>query len=286
METSTTESAVEIPVANVAMTSRSVMGMQAPGVIQPRSVRDQVSDEEWQTRVDLAAAYRLMVRYGMTDMIYNHITARLPDNTEEFLINAYGLHYSEVNASNLHRINHEGEITLRGNSHYGINFPGFVIHGAVHLARPDVNCVVHSHSRAGIAVSAMKAGLLPLSLLGMRFSGHIGYHDCEGIVVNMDERETLVRDLGTHNAMMLRNHGVLVCGPTIAEAFNSHYMLEQACKIQVDAMSAGTELVMPPPEVVSQTARMFEPGVRRAFGVMEWEAMLRLLDRDDPSFRE
>ncbi len=286
METVAKKATVKKPVANAAMTSRSVMGMQAPSVVQSRPVRDQVSGEEWQTRVNLAAAYRLMVRFGLSDMIYNHLTARVPDNSDEFLINAYGLHYSEITASNLHRLNHEGEITLRGNSHYGINFPGFIIHGAVHQARSDVNCIVHSHTRAGIAVSAMKAGLLPLSLAGMRFSNHIGYHDCEGIVVNMDERESLVRDLGPHNALMLRNHGLLVCGPTIPEAFNSHYMLEQACKIQVDAMSAGTELVIPPPEVVAQTAHMFEPGVRRAFGVMEWEALLRQLDREEPSYKD
>lgn len=167
----------------VVETNGSVLGMAKPGSESSRPVRGQVSEEEWNTRVDLAAAYRLMVRYGMTDMIYNHITARLPDRPDEFLINAYGLHYSEVTASNLHRINHDGEITLRGNTHYGVNYPGFIIHGAIHQARLDVNCVVHSHTRAGVAVSSMKVGLLPLSLFGMRFSGHIGYHDCEGTVV-------------------------------------------------------------------------------------------------------
>ena len=286
METSTKDHPAVKPIANVGMTSRSVMGAQAPGVIQSRPVRDQVSPEEWQMRVDLAAAYRLMVRFGMTDMIYNHITARAPDRPDEFLINAYGLHYAEVTASNLHRINHEGEITQRGNTHYGVNFPGFVIHGAIHAARPDVNCVVHSHTRAGIAVGAMKVGLLPLCLFAMRFTGHIGYHDCEGIVVNMDERESLVRDLGPHNVMMLRNHGVLACAPTIAEAFNTHYMLEQACKIQVDAMVSGTELVLPKAGVPEQAAHMFEPGVRRAFGVLEWEALLRILDKEEPSYRD
>lgn len=268
------------------MTSRSAMGQQVPSVVASRPIRDQVSAAEWEARVDLAAAYRLMVRFGMTDMIYNHITARVPDRPDEFLINAYGLHYSEVTASNLHRINHEGEITQRGSSHYGVNFPGFVIHGAVHLARPDVNCVIHSHTRAGIAVSTMKAGLLPLCLFGMRFAGNIGYHDCEGIVVGLEERETLVRDLGPHNVMMLRNHGVLACGPTIAEAFNTHYMLEQACKVQVDAMTSGTELMLPPNHAVEQAAHMFQPNVRRPFGIMEWEALRRLLDKEDPSYRD
>lgn len=266
--------------------SRSTMGQQAPAVIESRPVRDQVSPQEWEMRVDLAAAYRLMVRFGMTDMIYNHITARVPDRPDEFLINAYGLHYSEVTASNLHRINHEGEITQRGKSHYGVNFPGFVIHGAVHQARADVNCVIHSHTRAGIAVSAMKVGLLPLCLFAMRFTSNIGYHDCQGIVVGLEERESIVRDLGPHNVLMLRNHGVLACGPTVAEAFNTHYMLEQACKVQVDAMAAGTELVLPTKETVEQAAHMFQPNVRRPFGVMEWEALRRLLDKEEPSYRD
>lgn len=277
---------VDKPNVNEIKNNYSVMGMQAPGTTPSRSIRDDVSEVEWKTRVDLAAAYRLMVRYGMTDMIYNHLTARVPDAPDEFLINAYGLHYSEINASNLHRINHAGEITQRGNTHYGINYPGFLIHGAVHQARADVNCIIHSHSRAGVAVSAMKDGLLPLSLQGMRFSGHIGYHGCEGTVVHMEERATLVQDLGNHNVMMLRNHGLIACGPSIAEAFNTHYMLDQACKIQVDAMGSGAEIVMPPASVVEETARLFQPHVRRAYGVMEWEAMLRLLDRDDPSFRD
>ncbi|MES2537111.1 MAG: class II aldolase/adducin family protein [Pseudomonadota bacterium] len=264
----------------------SILGMQAPGLIHSRPIRDQVSDEEWQTRVNLAAAYRLVAMYGMTDMIYNHITARVPDAPDEFLINAYGFHYSEITASNLHKINHDGEFTLRANTHYGINYPGFIIHGAVHMARPDVHCVLHSHSRAGIAVGAMKQGLLPLSILAMRFYGRLAYHDCQGTVVNIGERESLVAGLGARNAMLLRNHGVIACGPTIAEAFNTHYMLDQACKIQVEAMSTGAELILPSREVVEETARQFEPNTRRPFGVMEWDAMLRLLDRQDQSYRE
>ena len=266
--------------------NRSTWGMQAPALVASRPVRDQVSDAEWQTRVDLAAAYRLMDVYGMTDMIYNHITARVPDAPGEFLINAYGFHYSEITASNLHKIDHEGNFTLRADTHYGINFPGFVIHGAVHQARPDVHCVIHSHTRAGVAVSAMAGGLLPLSLLSMRFHGHLGYHDCEGVVVDLDERKTLVRDLGGHDAMILRNHGLLACGASIAEAFNTHYMLEQACKIQVDVMGGGATPVLPPESVVAETARQFEPGVRRAYGVMEWEALRRLLDRHDASYQD
>jgi ribulose-5-phosphate 4-epimerase/fuculose-1-phosphate aldolase len=273
------------PVPSTTLDNQSVRGMQSPGVISHTPVRDRVSETEWRTRVDLAACYRLMVVYGMTDMIYNHITARLPDAPEQFLINGYGLHYSEITASSLHRIDHDGEIVMRGNTHYGINHPGFVIHSAVHKARPDVNCVVHSHTRAGVAVSALKCGLLPLSLLAMRFHGRIGYHDCEGTVVELGEQGRIVKDLGPHNAMILRNHGLLACGPTTAEAFNTHYMLDTSCKIQVDAMSCRSDLVMPSPEVLERTAYLFQPEVRRPYGLMEWEAMLRLLDRQDPSYK-
>lgn len=249
-------------------------------------IRDLVSPEEWQMRVDLAAAYRLMDHYGMTDMIYNHITARVPGAPDQFMINAYGLHYSEITASNLHKINEAGEFVLRGNSHYGINYPGFIIHGAVHSARDDIVCVIHSHSNEGVAVGSMKQGLMPLCLLGMRFANSVAYHDCEGTVVNIEERASLVRDLGPHNVMMLRHHGIIACGPSIAEAFNTHYMLDRACKVQVAALAGGMEnLLMPAEKAVNDTERAFLPQSRRAYGVLEWEAMLRILDRKDPSFR-
>lgn len=264
----------------------SVFGVAAENAVSERAIRELVSAEEWQMRVDLAAAYRLMDHYGMTEMIYNHITARVPGAPDQFLINAYGLHYSEITASNLHKIDEDGEIVLRGNSHYGINYPGFVIHGAVHSARDDVVCVIHSHSPEGIAVSSIKQGLMPLCLLGMRFANRIAYHDCEGTVVDMAERASLVRDLGPHNVMLLRHHGVIACGPTVAEAFNTHYMLERACKVQIAAMSAGLDnLVMPADDAVKATEVAFRPESRRAFGVMEWEAMLRILDRKDSSYR-
>lgn len=263
----------------------SVYGMVDAGAVQARSIRELVSAEEWKMRVDLAAAYRLMDHYGMTEMIYNHITARVPGAPDQFLINAYGLHYSEITASNLHKIDESGEFVLRGNSHYGVNYPGFIIHGAVHSAREDIVCVIHSHSTEGIAVSAMAQGLMPLSLLGMRFANSIAYHDCEGTVVNIAERESLVRDLGPHNVMMLRHHGVIACGPTIAEAFNTHYMLERACKVQVAALAGGLDRVlMPSTEAVDLTEKAFDRNARRAYGVLEWEALLRILDRKDPSY--
>lgn len=264
----------------------STWGMLNAGAVSDRPIRDLVSPEEWQMRVDLAAAYRLMDHYGMTEMIYNHITARVPGAPSQFLINAYGLHYSEITASNLHKIEESGEFVLRGNSHYGFNYPGFIIHGAVHAARPDIICVIHSHATEVVAVSAMKEGLMPLSLLGMRYAKNIGYHDCEGTVVNIEERASLARDLGDHDVMMLRHHGVIACGPTVQEAFNTHYMIDRACKVQIAAMAGGIEaIVMPSEEAVSATAKAFRPETRRAYGVMEWEALLRILDRKDPSYR-
>jgi ribulose-5-phosphate 4-epimerase/fuculose-1-phosphate aldolase len=261
--------------------------MGAPALIERRPMRDRVSPEEWQMRVDLAACYRLMDVYDMTDMVYNHISARLPDESNHFLINAYGLHYSEITASNLHKINHNGEIVERAwGTHLGVNPSGFVIHRAVHRGRPDINCVIHTHTRAGTAVAAMKCGLLPLSLVGMKYANHIGYHDCEGLVVGGDEEERLIANLGTHDAMILRNHGLLVGAPTIAEAFNSIYMLERACQTQVDAMASGAELLLPSQEAEDSTAHLMHRETRRAYGVMEWEAMLRLLDRRDPGYRD
>ncbi len=266
--------------------NRSVFGMVDADAVERRSIRDLVSPQEWEMRVNLAAAYRLMDHYGMNEMINNHITARVPGAPDQFLINAYGLHYSEVTASNLHKINEGGEIVLRGNSHYGINYPGFIIHGAVHSARSDIACIIHSHFTEGVAVSAMKQGLMPLSLFGMRFANDIAYHDCEGTVVNIEERASLVRDLGHHNVMMLRHHGVIACGPTVAEAFNTHYMLERACKVQVAALAGGIDgLLLPTSDAVKLTEMAFRPGSRRTFGLLEWDAMLRLLDRKDPSYR-
>ena len=198
-----------------------------------KSVKDQVSPEEWQARVELAACYRLVDHYGMTDLIYNHITARIP-GTEHLLINLYGLLYKEITASSLVKIDVEGEIIAKPDTDYGINKSGYVIHGAIHKARPDVNCVMHTHTRAGMAVSAMNCGLLPLSQTSIRFHNHIGYHDYEGPAVDLDERERIVSDLGEHDALVMRNHGLLTCGPTVPEAFNLMYQLEQSCRSQVD----------------------------------------------------
>src|SRR5262245_6422103 len=244
-----------------------------------KSIRGQVSAEEWQARVDLAACYRLVDKYGMTDLIYNHITARIPGSADHLLINLYGMLYKEITASSLVKIDVEGEIVWKPDTDYGINKSGYVIHGAIH--KPGVACVLHTHTRAGIAVSAMKCGLLPLSQTSIRFVGHVGYHDYEGPAVDLDERERIVADLGPHDALIMRNHGLLTCGATVQQAFNTMYHLELSCRSQVDAMAARAELVMPGENVLAHTAHLYQPGTRRPYGVLEWPAMLRLLEAED-----
>jgi ribulose-5-phosphate 4-epimerase/fuculose-1-phosphate aldolase len=253
-----------------------------------RSIRDEVSAEEWRVRVDLAACYRLVEHFGMTDLTYNHITARvpahlpahLPYQEHHILINLYGLLYREITASSLVKIDLEGNVLWKPDTDYGLNRAGYVIHGAIHRARHDVTCVLHTHTRAGMAVAAMACGLLPISQTSIRFDGHIGYHDYEGPAVEPAERERLVKNLAAHNAMILRNHGLLSCGPSIPQAFNTMYQLELACRAQVDAMAARTELTVPSREVLERTAHLYQPGTRRPYGELEWPAMLRLLEAE------
>jgi ribulose-5-phosphate 4-epimerase/fuculose-1-phosphate aldolase len=247
-----------------------------------KSIRDDVSEQEWQTRTDLAACYRLVDQYAMSDLIYNHITARIP-GTDHLLINLYGLLYKEITASSLVKIDVEGKIVWKPDTDYGINVSGYVIHGAIHTARPDVACVLHTHTRAGMAVSAMKCGLLPLSQTSIRFVGHLGYHDYEGPAIDKEERERIVDDLGAHDALVMRNHGLLTCGATIQQAFNTMYQLELSCRSQVDAMAARTDLTMPGENVLAHTAHLYQPGTRRPYGVLEWPAMLRLLTATEKS---
>ncbi len=243
------------------------------------SIQPQVSPEEWQARCDLAACYRLVDSYGMTDLIYNHITLRIP-GTEHLLINLYGLLYSEITATSLAKIDVEGNILSKPETGYGINRSGFVIHGAIHQARPDVAAVIHTHTRAGMAVSSMKCGLLPMTQTGMRFVGHLGYHAYEGPAIDLSERERIVADLGAHDALIMRNHGLLTCGATIQQAFNTMYQLELSCRAQVDAMAARTDLTLPSQETLEKTAELYQPGSRRPYGVLEWHAMLRRLEAE------
>lgn len=245
---------------------------------QFKSIRDEVSPEEWQARLDLAACYRLIEWYGMTDLTYNHITLAIAGEEGHLLINLYGLLYKEITASSLVKIDLDGNIIWKPDTDYGINTSGYVIHGAIHRARRDVTSVIHTHTRAGMAVSAMKCGLLPLTQTGIRFHNHIGYHDYEGPAIDQKERSRLVADLGSHDAMILRSHGLLTCGATIQQAFNTMYQLELTCRAQVDAMAARTELTIPSEAVLEKTAHLYQPGVRRPYGVLEWPAMLRLLE--------
>ena len=233
-----------------------------------KSIRDEVSAQEWQTRLDLAACYRLVDAYEMSDMTSNHISARVPGSDDHLLINLYGMTYREITASSLVKIDFEGNIIWKPETDYGINRSGYVIHGAIHQARPDIAGVLHTHTRAGMAVSSMACGLLPLTQTAIRFAGRVGYHDYEGPAIELVERERLVRDLGTHNAMILRNHGLLACGATIPQAFNTMYQLELSCRSQVDAMAGRTELIRPNEKVIARVAHLYEPGTRRAWGVL------------------
>jgi ribulose-5-phosphate 4-epimerase/fuculose-1-phosphate aldolase len=249
------------------------------------SLRKRVSAEEWQARVDLAACYRLVALHGMNDLVYNHVTARVPGEEGHVLINAYGYAYEEVSASSLVKIDFDGNVVLDSGTGYGINRAGFVIHGAVHRARHDVACVIHTHSPAGMAVSVLKCGLLPLTQNAM-FFGEVGYHDYEGPAVDLDEQQRLVRDLGANSAMILRNHGLLTVGSTVCEAFVVMHWLEKACQAQLLAMACNTELNRPEPATVKRTNERYKPGQRRNITELEWPAMLRMLERRDPSYKD
>jgi ribulose-5-phosphate 4-epimerase/fuculose-1-phosphate aldolase len=246
----------------------------------------QWSAAEWQTRIEVAACYRLVLHFGMTDLIYNHITARVPGSDHQYLINPYGLMYDEITASNLVKIDLDGNILE--DTEYEINPAGFVIHSAVHGAREDVVCVIHTHSRAGVAVSALKDGLIPVNQGGFQFHNRIAYHDYEGFALDAEERKRLVADLGGKRVMILRNHGLLTTGRSVAEAFRQLYYLEQACRAYLDALQTGREIVLPPEHVREHTAQQWEGG---AAGIgttvlREWPALLRMLDRRDPSYRD
>jgi ribulose-5-phosphate 4-epimerase/fuculose-1-phosphate aldolase len=260
--------------------------VSSPAIKIVKSVREQVSAEEWQSRVDLAACYRLTAMYGMTEMIANHISCRVPGSHDHFLLNPYGMLYEEIDASSLIKVDLDGN-TLFNASDYSVNVAGFVIHSAIHMGRPDVDCVAHTHTQAGMAVSAMECGLLPLAQTSMRFL-HIAYHDFEGIADDVGERERLVNDLGNHEAMILRNHGLLVVGSSIPAAFNTLFRMERACEVQVMALSCNTKLVYPPAKVLEDTYDRMKPRADRPNlnGELAWPALLRKLDRVDPSYRD
>lgn len=246
-----------------------------------------VSDTEWQIRCDLAALYRLIAHHRWTDFIYTHISARLPGLEHHFLINKYGVNFHQMRASDLVKIDLDGNVVEPGDvSSRRVNAAGFTIHSAVHMAREDLMCVAHTHTAAGIAVSAQKDGLLPISQHALRFYGRLAYHGYEGIALDLGERERLVADLGgEHKAMILRNHGLLVGGASIAEAFLNIYMLERACAAQVDALSGGREIVLPPREVCVHTSEQFRAHESDAHYAMVWDAALRLIEDGKPDYR-
>jgi ribulose-5-phosphate 4-epimerase/fuculose-1-phosphate aldolase len=251
------------------------------------SLEGKCSDEEWRARVDLAACYRLVEHYGMADMMANHISSRVPGEPGAFLINPYGMLYEEITASSLIKVDHAGEVLYKpdfGSLDYGVNKAGYVIHSAVHAARPEVACVIHTHSFASMAVSALECGLLPITQTAMRFM-KIGYHDYMGVVLDTAEQASLLADLGQSEALILRNHGALVVGRTVGEAFNWTHRLELACRTQLAAMACNSPLRQVASQIVEATWNNYQPGTRRPYGVMEWPALLRKLDRIDPSYR-
>jgi ribulose-5-phosphate 4-epimerase/fuculose-1-phosphate aldolase len=239
---------------------------------------------EWQMRVDLAACYRLADMFGFSDIVWNHITAKVPDS-EHFLINRFGLRFDEVTASNLVTVDPDGNVVDPGTaaSDENINVTGYVIHSAVHAARPEVHCVMHSHSQAGLGVSVLKQGLQPMIQDAMPFYQRVAYHDYEGLAVDLGERERLAASLGDRKVMILRNHGLLTCGETVGEAFMLMYYLERACKVQLQVLATGQDIQLPPAEVCETAAAQ---ALQFPHGKYEWPALLRLVDKRSPGFRE
>jgi ribulose-5-phosphate 4-epimerase/fuculose-1-phosphate aldolase len=248
------------------------------------SVREQVSAEEWQARVDLAAAYRLVAHYGWDDLIFTHISARVPGPEHHFLINPYGMMFEEITASSLVKVDLDGQIMME--TPYQINPAGFTIHSAVHAAREDALCVMHLHTAQGVAVSAQKQGLLPISQQSLFPLASMGYHDYEGLALNEDEKPRLVADLGDKTSLMLRNHGLLTVGRTTADAFLAMYILQRSCEIQILAQSGGAELVPIPRPILDGIAAQAKAVTRGMGGELAWPGLLRKLDRIDPSYRD
>ena len=252
-----------------------------------QSLKRKVSAAEWEARVDCACAYRLVRYFEMDDLIYNHISARIP-GTEEFLLNPFGLMYDEMCASSLIKVDLSGKLLWQPDFPKGLGYKfnpaGYVIHSAIHEAKPELHCVIHTHSLAGMAVASLKKGLLPMTQTAMRFD-KIAYHDYEGVVLEDDEKVRLIANLGDCDVMLLRNHGVLAVGKTVAAAFNNIYRIERACRSQLMAQNGGDEIVLPSKSVVEKTNHMYKPGTRRSYGLLEWPAMRRLADRLDPSYK-
>ena len=232
------------------------------------------SDEEWINRVNLAACYHLADHFQMTDIIWNHITSKTSKDKETFLINKFGLRYNEITASNLLEIDLEGNV-ISGDGE--INYTGYVIHGAVHKAKKDIHCVMHTHTRAGLAISCLKDGLKPIFQDAAIFHNRVSYHDWQGMSTEVEECKDIAKNLGNNKVMILRNHGLLTCGETIGEAFILMYYLDKACKNQLDTMSTGLETIVPSDNIMEYAAGQYEDP-RFRLGKHEWPALLRLLD--------
>lgn len=241
---------------------------------------DNISADEWQVRIDLAAAYRLVAHFGWDDLIFTHLSARVPGNSHHFLINPYGMMFHEITASSLVKVDHEGQIVEENG--YGVNPAGFTIHSAVHMARPEAGSVMHLHNHAGTAVSAQKCGLLPITQTAMLVYPRIAYHDYEGVALNLDERERIVQDLGDKDIMILRNHGTLTLGRTVAEAFTLMYFLENACEKQIRAQ-AGGELYYPSEQAIETTRQ--QSATLPKVAPLLWPGLIRTLDAKDPAYR-
>ncbi len=250
--------------------------------------KSNMSDSEWDIRVQLAAAYRLIDHFGWTELIYGHLTARVPGTEPHFLINPFGLNYDEISASNLVKIDVDGNIV--DETPFGVNHAGFVIHSAIHMQHSEQNQVVmHTHTRAGMAVAGVKEGLQPISMFATTFHKRLAYHDYEGPSLFLDERERLLNSLGENKAMILKNHGLLTVGKTVPAAFLRLYRLERACQIQVDAASAGTleklgdNVATKSGDEIDGYADTFD---NDGFGELEFSALMRKLDKTDPSYRD
>ena len=248
-----------------------------------RQLRSSISEAEWAQRVDLAACYRLVARFGWDDLIFTHISARVPGPEHHFLINPYGMLFEEITASSLIKVDLAGRKVM--DSPYQTNPAGFVIHSAIHTAREDAQCVLHVHSVNGVAVAAQAGGVLPLSQHSIFVLASLAYHDYEGVALEDDEKPRLVRDLGDKRFLMLRNHGLLTVGRSVAEAFVSMYFFEAACMMQVRAQAGGGELLHISPAIVDGADRQWQQVTHGAGGGLAWPALLRKLDRIDPGFR-
>lgn len=254
------------------------------------STGSQINPQEWDLRVQLAAAYRIIDHLGWSELIWTHTTVRVPGPEHHFLINPYGLRFDEVTASNLVKVDLEGAIV--GDPNQEINPAGFVIHSAIHMIRQDVQCVMHTHTTAGMAVAALECGLLPISMYALGYYERVGYHDFEGPSLDLEERERLASNLGNKDVLVMRTHGLLTCGQTVAQAFVRMFRLERACQVQLAAQATGSKLIVPPEDVCKISAERSdeflatEPGKGYSrIANPEFDALMRLMDRKDPSYR-